>query len=291
MRLLNFINILCKGFGQVMLQDNALTGSLFFAGIVFNSRIMAILALIGVISSTWTAFLLNFPKNEIEKGLYGFNGVLVGIALAFFFQYNLLLVLIIVMAAALSSLIMRFMVSRKISAFTFPFIASTWIFYFIINSTRIISKNVQSMINQPSLDVAIASANGIGQVMFQQNVITGIIFVIAIIISSRTATVYAFAGTLFGFAAATALGLDKNLINAGIFGFNAVLCGIAFAKQDVKSAISAFIAIVLSIFIVIFWTKSISFPMLTFPFVLATWIVIFAVKLFSANFKNTKIGS
>ena len=86
MKFFDFIKIILRGISQVFLQNNIFTGLLFLIGILYNSRLMALGALLGVIISTITAILLNYNKKDINNGLYGFNGTLVGIALLFFFK-------------------------------------------------------------------------------------------------------------------------------------------------------------------------------------------------------------
>ena len=73
--------ILGRGIGQVMFQNNALSGLLMLIGIACNSWQLAILAIAGTIVSTLTASLLKYNKRDIRDGLYGFNGTLVGIAI------------------------------------------------------------------------------------------------------------------------------------------------------------------------------------------------------------------
>lgn len=81
MKIINLLKIILKGISQVMLQNNAMTGLLFLAGIFYHSWLAGLGALIGVLTSTITAFVLNYKKVDIYHGLYGFNGTLVGIAL------------------------------------------------------------------------------------------------------------------------------------------------------------------------------------------------------------------
>ena len=76
------IRTILRGVGQIMLQNNALTGLIFLAGIFYNSGLMGCGALFGNIISTSSAKLLKYPKEDIENGLFGFNGTLVGIAIS-----------------------------------------------------------------------------------------------------------------------------------------------------------------------------------------------------------------
>src|SRR6266700_3050856 len=81
-----FVDTLLRGTGPVMFQNNPITGLLFLIGIFYNSYQFGIAAVIGLLASTITAMLLGADRNLIRAGLFGFNGVLVGIGLAFFLQ-------------------------------------------------------------------------------------------------------------------------------------------------------------------------------------------------------------
>ena len=80
----NLLLILGRGIGQVMFQNNALSGLLMLIGIFLNSWQMGILAVCGNIISTLTAYFSGYKHNDIKNGLYGFNGTLVGIAVGVF---------------------------------------------------------------------------------------------------------------------------------------------------------------------------------------------------------------
>lgn len=72
--------ILGRGIGQVMFQNNALSGLLMLIGIFLNSWQMGLLAVSGNIISTSTGRISGYDRDDIKNGLYGFNGTLVGIA-------------------------------------------------------------------------------------------------------------------------------------------------------------------------------------------------------------------
>ena len=84
-----------RGVGQVMFQSNALSGVLMLIGIGCNSMIMCFFGLLGTIISTLTAIALKYDRENIENGLYGFNGTLVAIAVPCFMPINIWSVLIL----------------------------------------------------------------------------------------------------------------------------------------------------------------------------------------------------
>lgn len=81
-----FVKELLRGTGQVMFQGSAWTGLLFMIGIFWGAYaegqgLVAWGALVGVIASTITGYLLGLPRKDGAEGLWGFNGVLVGLSL------------------------------------------------------------------------------------------------------------------------------------------------------------------------------------------------------------------
>lgn len=269
----DFLSTLLRGMSKIMLQTNEITGLLFLIGIFYNSWIMGLGAVTGLLFGTLTAFVLNYKKEDIRDGYYGFNGALVGVALPFFFQIDALLVGFIIFGAVLSSIIMNFMYERKLAPYTFPFVLSTWVLILLIGYLGLLTPQTSVLASASGLDIISSLTMGFGQVMFQANIITGIIFLIAILVSSRISAVYAGIGSLVGMLLAFALSFPLSLVNIGIFGFNGVLCGIAFAGISKSSFLYALFSIILSVFI-IYGMISINWVALTSPFVFSAWITL-----------------
>jgi hypothetical protein len=61
------IDILMRGVGQVMFQNNPITGLLFLVGIFINSYECGLTALLGVVVATFAAYLLGADRTLIEK--------------------------------------------------------------------------------------------------------------------------------------------------------------------------------------------------------------------------------
>ena len=100
------VDSLLRGVGQVMFQNNPLTGLLFLVGIFVNSAKLGGAGLLGLTASTLAAYLLGADRTLIRSGLFGFNGILVGIGLAFFLEFEPLLAVYIVLGGAVSTVVM-----------------------------------------------------------------------------------------------------------------------------------------------------------------------------------------
>src|SRR5579864_7491548 len=80
-----------RGCSQCAFQSNEITGALFILAVaVFNWR-MAVFFAVSVVLGTITAGLLRGNGELLDLGLFGFNSGLMGLALANFFQPELML--------------------------------------------------------------------------------------------------------------------------------------------------------------------------------------------------------
>ena len=67
------VQVILRGIGQVMLQNNVLSGILMLIGIAVGDWQAALLALAGNIVGNVAAWWFRYPVREIQDGLYGFN--------------------------------------------------------------------------------------------------------------------------------------------------------------------------------------------------------------------------
>jgi urea transporter len=119
---------------------------------------------------------------------------------------------------------------------------------------------------------------GIGQVFFQENALTGLLFAIGILVSSPLMALGAVAGAVIGTATAWALKFDKSEINAGLYGFNSTLVGIAtlfFFRLGATSIILLVAGCVVAALVTWLARRYVPFPTYTGPFIVTTWVLFF----------------
>lgn len=261
------------GFGQIMLQQSALTGMLFFAGICINSWLMASGGIIGALSGVITARLCAFKSDDISQGLYGFNSALVGIVLIFSYVPGVPCYILIFLGGALSSVLMYAMLRRAdhLPPLTTPFVLSAWAMLAIADFSGI-ERAIFGSAPGHHGDVFVI-LRGLGQVMFQDSWVTGILFSIGLILHSRHAAAWGLIGSAVGLVTARSLGYPEDLAEAGIFSFNGTLVGIALGDKLRDNAMMPLVGVVLSVVIVRGFQFA-GIPALTAPFVLSTWAVI-----------------
>lgn len=260
------------GLGQIMFQDSPWTGAFFLTGIALASPLMAAGAAIGVITGTLVAYLLRYDRQEIRDGLYGFNAGLVGIALLFRFQPYALNFLILIVGAAASTLVTREMRRRvPFATYTTPFIITTWVAFFVALECQI------PPVVQPSapetLDVSQAVVEGISEVMFQANMVTGMLFIVGILLNSWKGALVAVGGSLLGMLVGVSHHDPVAQLSLGIYGYNASLAAMAMTLYR-RSLLLPLVAAFISVPITENFLPLTGLAPLTAPFVLASWATI-----------------
>ncbi len=265
-----------------MLQENIYTGILFTVGIFLGSLSMGIAVLIATLAGTLTAKALGYDKDEIAMGLYGFSPALVGVALAFLFESNVIIWGAIITGGSLAAILQHFFIKRNIPVFTFPFILMSWVLVYSLHSFTSIppSEALTAIPQATKADSFFAETNSFGEVIFQSNVWTGMLFFIAVYLSSPVAALYGFVGAAIGSTYSLAVHESGSEVHMGLFGFNAVLCAIVFAGNKKIDGIWVFVSVVLCAFINTTLVNAdinilkTAGGVFTFPFVLATCLIL-----------------
>ncbi|WP_343610746.1 urea transporter [Chryseobacterium oranimense] len=286
---LPFIDNILKGIGQIMLQENRWTGLLFLIGIFMGSWQGGVAVLLSTVAGTFTAMKLKYDSSEINAGLYGFSAALVGVALSFVFQTTILIWILIILGGALAAIIQHFFIQKKIPVFTLPFIMITWVCVFVLHHFTQIppSEMISASAGPADYDDFLTCTNAFGEVIFQGGILSGIIFFIAVFISSPAAALYGFAGAIIGSYISHMNGEPIEKIHMGLFGFNAVLSAIVFSGFKKEDGLWVLIAVVITVVIddlLVDHNILNEFGgVLTFPFVAGTWITLLIQKLFKTN--------
>lgn len=283
---LPFLDNILKGIGQIMLQENRWTGLLFLIGIFMGSWQCGVAVLISTAAGTFTAMTLKYDKSQINAGLYGFSAALVGVALAFLFDTTILIWVLIILGGALAAVIQHFFIQKKIPVFTFPFIVITWILVFALHHFTHIppSAMLGAEVIPTKYDDLLTCTNGFGEVIFQGGVLSGIIFFLAVFISSPVAALYGLAASILGAVLSQWNGEPVKEIHMGLFGFNAVLSAIVFSGVKKTDGLWVLIAVLITIAIddllIDNHCLDVVGGVFTFPFVAGTWITLLIQKIF-----------
>lgn len=289
-----------RGAGQVMFQENAWTGFFFLLGIFWGAyrtgtSLVAWGAVVGLFVSTLTGLALRLPADDGRRGLWGFNGILVGCAFPTFLGSTLYMWLSLILCAALTTWVRtgfnRVMGAWQINSLTFPFVFCTGLFLLAARMTHAIppeglatpaleaSRFTAFAYPYPWADVATFWLRGVAQVFLIDSWEAGLLFLVGLFIASRWACLWAAVGSAVAMAVMLLLHGSALGVAHGHYGFCAVLTGVAlgctFYKPGLYSAAWALAGIVVTVYVqAAIDTLLLPFglPTLTGPFCLATWL-------------------
>lgn len=244
-----FVEDCLRGVGQVMFMNNPLTGLLVLVAAWTYDPWLGFGGTVGVVVSTAVAMLMGFDREAIRLGLFGFNGVLCGLALGTFLAppWDAVSTVWIVAVSAGSSVAMAGLAALfggawGVPPFTFAFNISALLF--LVSGLHAARGRLGEVITPtvPALDgagvnttlresataagstdaVAVLNAvlRGIGQLFFVNSILGGVLVLVGIAVCSRIAAVFALLGSTIGMLVGLALGADGTAIYNGLWGFN-----------------------------------------------------------------------
>jgi urea transporter len=295
-----FIDINLRGIGQVMFQNHPLSGALFLAAIAWGSvaadAVEVLLgAVLALVSGTLTAMWLKTDAKSLAEGLYGYNAVLVGLALPTFLAPSPLLWCYVVLGGAVSVVCMLGMtnVGRVwgVAALTFPFVLTSWLLLlatygfsgFDGTALPFSGEVVPIAPEQANLLDPMAFIGGVlksvSQVFLKADAVSALLLLAGLAVGSVPAALVAFGAALLAVVTAHALGAEAELISAGLLGFSPVLTAIALGTvfYTPSARVLAYAALGTVFTVIVQGAMNVALvpfgiPTLTAPFVLAAWL-------------------
>ncbi len=294
---LPFVDIMLRGASQVMFQNSAWCGVLFLVGIAVGSLKMGVPAagwgaLVGLAVATLTGLVLHGSPDEGRQGLWGFNGVLVGVALPMFLGNTPAMWFLLVLFAAMTTWMRRgfnrVTAAWNINSLTFPFVFLTWL---VVLSSRALAAvpdgaaadaltvHAASFATVPLVRMPEYLLRGISQVFLIEDWVTGALFVAGLALSNVRAALWALLGSALSLVMAIACGAPQSAVESGLYSFSPVLTAIALAtafyRPSWRSALWALVGIVVTVMVqaaMHVMLLPFGLSVLTAPFCLTTWL-------------------
>lgn len=291
---MNAVRIILKNIAQVLLLDNAWTGLFILLGLFVGNWKVGIMALAASVIALLLAKRTNYSQEEINTGLAGFNPVLTAIALTLFLVpewYSILIAFIaIVITMPIGSAFREFFKPFGVPMLTMPYVFVSWVillmsfqFKFVNADVNILPDTVQEIqFSGHSIHFINAFLSGFSEIFLLKSIMAGLLILIGIFIASRKAGLFAIVANLIGFTAVLVLGANHDQINDGLFGYNVILTVLALGVAF-RTRIQRYVSIVLGILLTVVLHAGMTtlltpfgLPVFTLPFIIATWIMLFA---------------
>ncbi|HTR15290.1 MAG TPA: urea transporter [Roseiarcus sp.] len=308
---LRFVDINLRSVGQVMFQNNPLTGLLFLAAIAWGSlaagapKVFSAGAL-AVVTATLTALWLRVERPTLNAGLYGYNGVLVGLALATFITPGPLLWVYVVVGAAVSVVATLGTANALkpfgVAALTFPFVIVTWILLLATYGFSGLSgSSLPAATVITPFELLPAGSLGFGdfikgvllsisQVFLKGSGVAALLLLAGLAVSSIEAAVFALGGAILAIVTAHLFGAESDLIVGGLLGFSPVLTAIAlgatFHRPNLRVAAYAALGTIFTVVAQVALNVALrpfAVPALTAPFILVSWMFLLPRQSFEPS--------
>jgi len=246
-----FLDGVLNSYSQVFFARNKAFAA-FLLVVTFFDPVMGFCGLFSILISNVFAASLGFSKEAIQLGDYGFNSLLVGLGLGFYYSPNLELAILIVVGALVSFLftvgISGILYKYNLPFLSIPFLFALWALMLSsrnftgleISERGIYTLNelyargssqlvrVYEFFKQGHMpEMVRIYLNSLGAILFQFNILSGILIAVGLVIYSRIAFLYSFISFAAAYYFYQLLGADITTLSYYYIGFNFILSGIA----------------------------------------------------------------
>ncbi len=297
-----FVESILNAYSMVLFTSKKRAGLILLFTTFLDPK-AGISGLLGVIFTNQISAYLGVYREKIRKGLYGFNGLLVGLAMTLYNNPSFNLYLVLYAGCVLLVIITIWLEGSLgyyygLPVLSLPFVIVTFIIYMaFFNYNHFDIKNSSSIISLPEFPnlpiLIIAYIKSLGSIFFQTSPWAGVLISFVLFYVSRISFLLSIVGFITGSGFQILLGGNLDDINGGLVGFNYILTAIAlggiFLVPSPKTFILTGIASI-SVALVASFTKIFfhffNLPVLSFPFTIVTLLFLYTIKqLRNANFK------
>jgi len=248
---IEFFTGILNSYSQVFFSDKKLFAGLLLI-VTFIDFYAGICGLFSVLVTNIISYWFGFDKHQINKGMYGFNSLLVGLGLGVYFSPGWLLFFILFIAALLT-LFISVSLEGIIGKYALPYLSISFIlsFWIVSLATReftalgisergIYSLNEMYIIGGKELVQLYQWWNSIyiplsvktyfislGAIFFQFNVLSGILIAIGLLYYSRIAFSLSVLGFYSAYLFYLIIGANITELSYSYIGFNFILTSIA----------------------------------------------------------------
>jgi urea transporter len=321
-KLNEFFRGILRSYSQVFFSENYLFAIPLILVSFFDIS-AGFTGLISVITANSSASLLKFNKQTIAKGFYGFNSLLVGLGLGYYFEITIITIVIAVFASFFTLLvtlsIQGVLGKYYLPYLSLPFLIGIWI---VVNGVGMLSgtEDNQSgvyILNQlftigghPLVKlhewwVGTVTSEflnsyflSLGAIFFQFNVFAGIVIAFSLFLHSRIGFLLSILGYSVAFLAYRFFGMDLTQLGYSYIGFNFILGAIAIggyfyipSKQSFlwAFAITPVIALVAAGLFVLLKPFNVTLLSLPFNIIILTFIYALRFRTGQSKFKEVQI--
>jgi len=239
-----------RGVGQVIFLNNCRSGQILGLGLFLGDPYLAGLAALGTFTATTAATVAGLDKTSITDGLMGYNGCLVGCALAVFGPPSIIAATTATIVGASATPFVAASLKEAMGSvpqwtFAFNFVTLTSLLRTrplleppsITDTETMLSEGADVVVSKGSTfaDVVASPLTGVSQIFVVQSPLSGAIILGGIGSYSPMLAVHALGGSTMGTVVGAMSGAPLEELTMGLYGFNSALTSMAVGVFFVHS--------------------------------------------------------
>lgn len=271
-----------RGISQIFLTENALSGLLILAAMIMSSPQLAAGAVLGVTVESLTASVLCLEG--VSRGLYGYNGALVGAAVAAS-GAPVGSAVAFTIVGALATIPVQAALTRieAIPVLTAPFCCVAGLLLGPLHGTWVSAEPVASPEPVTSTQWVTGLTSGIlrgfSEVVLADGLLAGVLIIVGLAVASRSICGFALLGGIAGLCASALLHPDMHALSTGLLIYPSILVAIAIGAVfwDSKSLAIRVCGCLAGVALAVVVQAGMTYlpvPVYTWPFVIAVWIIL-----------------
>jgi urea transporter len=287
--IIQFLETLLRGVGNVVFQDNALAGLIILIGIGVSAWTASVDFLIGAAIATLIAKWFKADEHAIEHGMFAFSGGYVGLLMGTLLEkevpfltgeWLLFLVLGSILAVPVTAGLGLVFGKLNISATALPILVLLWALMAGVLYTNLPTNSVAphvlpagNVIPTYSWETFVYGIlNGFGQIFVQVNPITGALILLGIFINSRIGGLMALLG---GGTAVLIAWVNSILTAIGLGGFFLLFNGRSLIYALIGSCLALWAFLAMAVLL-----NPLGLPALSIGFVLVVAIMMLGAQTY-----------
>ncbi len=305
----HFLSSVLNSYSQVFFSDHR-GFALLLLLVTFFDPWAGAAGLMAVLTTSAVALIMNFNRETIAKGLYGFNSLLVGLGLGVYFAMSWQLVFIIMLSAIFAlfiSVALQGIIGKYGLPFlSVPFLLVIWTFSLAANTFTALGISERGIFTYNvlfgmggftllNLYLSISEISipemprvffiSLSAIFFQYNVLAGMLIALGILLFSRIAFTLGILGFAFAFGFYEITGANVTALDYSYIGFNYILTSIALGGFFLVPSPRSYAGVMVMVPLVAILTISLNMvfihfrlPVYSLPFNIATLLFLYVLK-------------
>lgn len=293
MKLSIIIDSTLFSYSQIFFSNRRWFGFLVLIA-TFVYPIHGSIILFSTLLTNLVALAFNYEQKKIREGFYGFNGLLFGAALSFFYKPNeyfipILVVFLIINFFINASIENYFAIAFNLPGLSLPFLISFYIFVIFNRTIGLFEVNTNFLQSINYFEFLPIEANlyfqNLGYLILQNSVLSGLIILVAILFFSRIMFLLSVLGFIFSIIIQNFFQIAHTSQLGFLISLNSIIISIALGGSLIIPSNRSVILSLLGVLIVSIFTitlhkifQTVNLSVFVLPFNFTAFLMIYALK-------------